>query len=138
MEFEGFRTSLDDYFKLSGIRENRKLSHHPFVVFDELKWKKEAKAEIARIKKFSPLWEKDIPDLYETEIRNKERLETELKKRGVRIRIVDSAAALLNYPDSTEVIAQWGGEWSSDFFKFCVKDLKDYIANNPKQSYHQV
>ena len=29
------RTNLADYFMLSGIRESKNLSHHPFIVFNE-------------------------------------------------------------------------------------------------------
>lgn len=30
-----FRTNLEDYFKLSGIRELKKLNHTPFIVFSD-------------------------------------------------------------------------------------------------------
>lgn len=28
------RTDIEDYFRLSGMRENKKNPHHPFLVFD--------------------------------------------------------------------------------------------------------
>jgi uncharacterized membrane protein len=37
MTFNGFRHAIpgetDGFFQLSGIRESKKLSHHPFIVF---------------------------------------------------------------------------------------------------------
>ena len=37
IQFEGFRDDLEDYFKLSGIRECKKLVHHPFIVIEKEK-----------------------------------------------------------------------------------------------------
>jgi hypothetical protein len=87
------RTDLKDFFSLSGIRESRKLSHHPFIVFIE-------------------------------------------KKDEIIVEIVDSPARLIEFPASTKVMAQWGGKWASDFFQFTAGDLKEYIRQNPKESYH--
>ena len=87
-----FRTDLNDYFKLSGIREFRKLSHNPFIVLNN----------------------------------------------GV-IELCRNAGELIdNYPPETEVIAQWKGQWSSDFFYFKVEDLIEYIKKNPKEDYYVV
>ena len=89
------RTDLNDYFSLSGIRETRRLSHHPFLIFIE-------------------------------------------DKNVVRVDIVDNAKELLTLPDTTKVMAQWGGKYSSDFFQFTVADFRKYIELNPKKDYHIV
>lgn len=89
---KNFRTDIEDYFQLSGVRECKKLSHHPFVVFT-----------------------------------------------GDFIEIVYSAVELVNnFSDDVEVIAQWGGNYKSDFFKFTVGDFKRHIAKNPKENYHVI
>ncbi len=88
------RTDLDDYFRLSGIREHKKLPHTPFLVFVVV-------------------------------------------ENIVEIQIVDSASKLLEFPDGTQVMAQWRGQWKSDFFKFTVGDLREYIVKTPPNS-HQV
>jgi len=81
------RTDLTDYFRLSGIREHKKLTHTPFLIF---------------------LTSED----------------------AVEVRIVDNAKKLLEYPDETPVMAQWRGEWRSDFFQFKVVDLRRFIAES--------
>ncbi len=35
IKFNGFRRDVEDFFAKSGIRERKKLSHHPFLVFLE-------------------------------------------------------------------------------------------------------
>lgn len=49
---------------------------------------------------------------------------------SLEVRIVDRATDLLEYPDDTKVMAQWGGEWSSDFMKFTVGDVRKYLKEN--------
>jgi hypothetical protein len=89
------RTDLADYFKLSGIREHKKLTHTPFLIF---------------------LASEDT----------------------VEVRVVDEAKKLLEYPDDTPVMAQWRGQWRSDFFQFKVVDLRTYVAEHPADRYHAV
>lgn len=89
------RTDLAEYFKLSGIREHRKLTHAPFLVF------------IA-------------------------------SANTVEVRIVDNAKKLLEYPDATQVMGQWRGEWKSDFFRFTVGDLRAHVTKYPPEKYHVV
>jgi hypothetical protein len=88
------RTNLDDYFRLSGIRDHKKLTHAPFLVF---------------------LIARDV----------------------VEVVIVDNARKLLEYPDETQVMAQWMGQWRSDFFQFKVGDFRKYATEHPADK-HQV
>jgi len=60
-----------------------------------------------------------------------------LNGNRVTVTIVDSIKELLDYPSETPVMAQWSGKWNSDYFRFTVADLKNYITANPKESYHQ-
>ena len=46
---------------------------------------------------------------------------------SVEIKIVDNKNELLSYPGNTKVMGQWRGQWSSDFFKFKISDVIDYI-----------
>jgi hypothetical protein len=89
------RTDLDEYFSLSGIREYKKLTHTPFLVF---------------------LISGDTVD----------------------VSIVDNARKLLDYADETQVMAQWRGEWKSDYFHFKVSDLRRYVASHPAEKHHVV
>ena len=57
---------------------------------------------------------------------------------GVEVEIVESATKLLQFPDDTQVMPQWSGDWRSDFFQFTVRDLRQFIANNPPESYDVV
>lgn len=54
---------------------------------------------------------------------------------GVDVDIVDSAKKLLQFPDNTPVLAQWRGEYRSDFFKFTVGQFRKYCEENPPASY---
>ena len=89
------RTDLEDYFQLSGVRESKKLTHTPFLVFV-------------------------------------------MSRSAVEVMIVESAKALLEHPDDTQVMAQWRGEWRSDFFQFKVGDLRRYVNEHPPEKYHVV
>ena len=89
------RTDLENYFKLSGIREHTKLAHTPFLVFF-------------------------------------------VASDTVEVRIVDSAKSLLEYPDDIQVMAQWSGQWRSDFFQFRVGDLREYVKAHPPEKYHVI
>ena len=89
------RTDLNDYFKLSGIREYKKLTHTPFLVFL-------------------------------------------VSGDSAEVRIVDNAKVLLEYPDETQVMAQWRGEYKSDFFQFKVGDLRRYVAEHLPEKHHVV
>lgn len=89
------RIDLDEYFKLGGIREHKKLTHTPFLVF------------------------KVFADT-------------------VEVKIVDNAKTLLEYPDDTHVMAQWKGQWRSDFFQFKVGDFRRYVMEHPPEKYHVV
>ena len=95
------RTDVRGYFKLSGMRENSKNPHTPFIVFEEL---------------------------YDQFDASLDRIE---------VRLIQNPADLLNFPDDTKVMAQWPGKWSSDFFQFTISQLKEYIAERPKEP-HQV
>lgn len=55
---------------------------------------------------------------------------------GKEIEICDNAKKLVDkFKSSDLVLGQWRGEWSSDFFWFKVGEFKEYIKNNPKESY---
>lgn len=57
----------------------------------------------------------------------------------VKVEICHSIKDLIaEYPDETKVLAQWRGQWSSDFFKFTVGELKKYLKANPKEEYHVI
>ncbi len=88
------RTDLEEYFKLSGIREHKKLTHTPFLVFA-------------------------------------------ISADTVEVRIVENAKKLLDFADETKVMAQWSGQWKSDYFQFKVGDLRRYVAEHPAEN-HQV
>ena len=47
---------------------------------------------------------------------------------SVAVRLVSSAKALLELPDQTPVMAQWRGQWSSDFFRMTVADVRAALA----------
>jgi hypothetical protein len=89
------RDDYDRYFSLSGIRENRRLNHYPFIVFNVNQSKNELKVEIVH----------SIKELLE------------------------------QYTDEVQVMAQWAGQWRSDFMQFNVGDLRQYIKENPKKDY---
>jgi hypothetical protein len=61
-----------------------------------------------------------------------------VKGDTVTVRIVDSAPDLLKLPDDTAVMAQWGGKWKSDFFRFTVAQLRDYISKSPPKNFEIV
>lgn len=50
---------------------------------------------------------------------------------SVDVDIVDNAKKLLAFADDTPVLAQWRGEWRSDFFRFTVGQLRQYVTDNP-------
>lgn len=50
----------------------------------------------------------------------------------VTVDIVDKPWMIMRYPDDTQVMGQWAGQWRSDFFSFTVKELREHIAANPQ------
>ncbi|HEY3054040.1 MAG TPA: hypothetical protein VGK04_11705 [Thermoanaerobaculia bacterium] len=56
----------------------------------------------------------------------------------VEVKLVFSAKDLLTFPEDTKVMAQWRGQYRSDFFQFTVAQFRNYIAEQPKETYHQV
>jgi len=50
----------------------------------------------------------------------------------VEVRVVDNVKKLLEYPDETQVMAQWSGQYKSDFFQFKVSDLRRYDTEHPR------
>jgi hypothetical protein len=89
------RVDVDEYFRLSGIREFKNLNHTPLLAF-------------------------------------------ETSEVSVTVRIVDSADKLMDFPDETKVMAQWRGQWKSDFFQFTVGQFRSHITANPKKDYYVV
>jgi hypothetical protein len=45
-------------------------------------------------------------------------------QEGVKIEVMESLAQVLRLPDSTEILVQWPGRWSSDFFHLTVGELR--------------
>jgi hypothetical protein len=89
------RTDVDEFFRLSGIRETKRLNHHPLLIFM-------------------------------------------VTGATVRVVIESDPRRLLEYPADTRVMAQWGGQWRSDFFQFTVGQFRDYVSANPPQKHHVV
>jgi hypothetical protein len=89
------RADLDAYFRLSGIREYKRLTHTPFLAFV-------------------------------------------VSGNSVKVKIVENATALLKYPDATQVMSQWQGQWKSDYFQFKVGDLRRYIARHPAEKHELI
>lgn len=58
------------------------------------------------------------------------------KEDQVDVEIIDNIEELLSFPAKTKVMAQWKGEWSSDFFQFTVGDLSRYLATHEKAPWH--
>ena|SRR5258708_3235185 len=61
-----------------------------------------------------------------------------LSESEVEIRIVDNTLSLLEFPDATQVMSQWSGQWKSDFFQFTIADLKKHLEQYPKDSHQLV
>ncbi len=55
----------------------------------------------------------------------------------VEVKVVERADLLLNYPDEIKVMAQWGGQWRSDYFQFTVGQFREHINQHPR-SPHQI
>jgi hypothetical protein len=47
---------------------------------------------------------------------------------GVRVEIVPAAEELLGWPDETVVMAQWPGQWRSDWFVMTVGDVRQALT----------
>lgn len=61
------------------------------------------------------------------------------KEDTVEVRIVHSPSELLAFPDVTPVMAQWRGEWRSDYFQFTVGQYRQHIdaqLNRLKAAHH--
>jgi hypothetical protein len=54
---------------------------------------------------------------------------------GEKIEVVieQYAKDLLNYPDGTKVMAQWPGQWRSDFFHFTIGDYRRHLGTSVTQ-----
>ncbi len=48
-------------------------------------------------------------------------------ENSLKVSIIDNYKELLALEDTTPVMAQWRGEWRSDFFKFTVGDYRNYV-----------
>lgn len=89
--FPGIRKDLEDFFRISGIRQVQERKHNAILVIDE-------KNKTITVEK--------SPE-----------------------RLISGA-----YDEDTDVLCQWPGKFRSDFFKFTIKEFKDYIAQNPKNT----
>lgn len=49
------------------------------------------------------------------------------QNRTVSIEIVRNSQALLSFPDDTPVMAQWPGQYRSDWFHFTVSDWRAHV-----------
>jgi len=140
------RRDIDRLFQLSGILQNEKLTHTPFLVFvptnyDAIKKKERAehfltdpkvkeREELAIKEKVMTI--KEVESFRKREKQDLKEAEKELKKieDGIEIKIVNNYKDLLFLSDETPVMVQWRGQWSSDFFHFKIKELKDYLNQN--------
>jgi hypothetical protein len=52
---------------------------------------------------------------------------------AVTVRLISDPALTLELPDTTPMMGQWQGQYSSDFFKFTAGQLKDFIKDNPSK-----
>lgn len=52
-------------------------------------------------------------------------------KTRINMDCIQTAEELLELPDSTKVLAQWKGKSSSNFYRFSVKEFRNYITENP-------
>lgn len=50
----------------------------------------------------------------------------------VVVRCIPNAKELLTLPDQVPVMAQWRGEWRSDFFQFTVGQLREHCLAHPR------
>ncbi len=60
------------------------------------------------------------------------------KDDSMVVAIVNDIKELLELPDDVQVMAQWRGEYRSDFFQFTVGDLRKFIAENPPDKWEVV
>lgn len=56
-------------------------------------------------------------------------------KETIEIKIVKNTTELLNYADETKVMAQWKGEWRSDFFQFTVGQVRAFLNERQSKDY---
>lgn len=79
------RTDLTDFWRLSGIYDN-KLSHHPILTFHQT------------------------------------------VNGDIDVEIWDKAEDVIisDLTDDVKCMAQWGGQWRSDFFQFTVGELRKH------------
>lgn len=155
---ENFKKDFTEFFKLSGALQSKKLTHHPFIVFktikesdqlvdlqkavehaefylqhckDMTKWgesKYESDKENARkAKEDLPIKEKEL-EIAKKNLEEGKKIYTD--KEIIKIELVDNASDLINYRPETPVIAQWKGEWRSDFFRFTVNDYHKFVTSN--------
>jgi hypothetical protein len=54
----------------------------------------------------------------------------EVESGTVEVKVVHNPRMLLPYPSSTQVMVQWPGKWSSDYFCFKVGDLAEYMVEH--------
>lgn len=94
----GRSSNLPEFFKLSGSLESNNLAHNPFLVF-------------ALIKK-------------------SEGEEMESDGDILKVEVMHSAkeVAASEWPDDTQVMAQWPGKQRSDFFKMTIGDIRKELA----------
>ncbi len=81
-EFEGVRTDLEDFFRLTDALDCQNRCHYPFIVF----------------------------------------------LSGIIVIEQSPERLVSNYPGGTQVLCQWPGKWSSDFFLFTVKEFSRRYA----------
>ena len=94
----GRSSTLPEFFKLSGSLEAPNLAHNPFIVFAFIK-KSEGE---------------------------------EMESHGdiLKVEVMRSAkeVASSEWPDETQVMAQWPGKHRSDFFKMTIGDIRKELA----------
>jgi hypothetical protein len=53
----------------------------------------------------------------------------------VEVKIAKTPSELLSFPDDTEVMVQWPGQFRSDFFHFKVIDYKRFLDSSSSNAY---
>jgi hypothetical protein len=51
---------------------------------------------------------------------------------AVRVQVLERATAVQGLPADTAMMAQWGGRWRSDFFRFTAGDVQEALARRER------
>lgn len=60
------------------------------------------------------------------------------RNNKINVELVNDVQKLVQMPLKTRVMAQWEGKERSDFYRFTVGDLKEYLEDNPAKRHQAV